>query len=78
MLVGKLFNRIENFLEIPFIGAATGLLEKAGIPTTLPSGQPDPGVVIGASDDRGSAVDTFMKVLAQHRHFDRETDPPLV
>jgi catalase len=60
------------------LGAATGLLATAGIPTSLPSGQPDPGIVVGPSDDPGSAADTFMHALAQHRHFDRETDPPLV
>jgi hypothetical protein len=26
----------------------------------------------------GVAADTFMTALAQHRHFDRDTDPPLV
>jgi catalase len=60
------------------LGAAAGLLGKTGIPATLPSGQPDPGVVIGKSNDRASATDTFMNALAQHRHFDRETDPPVV
>ena len=58
------------------LGAGTTLLGKAGIPSTLPSGQPDPGVVIGES--QRAAADTFMNALAQHRHFDRETDPPLV
>jgi catalase len=60
------------------LGAATGLLAKAGIPITLPSGERDPGLVIGQLDDRGTAADSFMNALAQHRHFDRETDPPLV
>ncbi len=60
------------------LGAATELLGKAGIPNNLPSGQPDPGVVLGQSDDAGSTADRFINALAEHRHFDRETDPPLV
>jgi catalase len=59
------------------LGAATGLLGKASIPNTLPSGQPVPGIVIGQSNGRGAA-DAFISALAQHRHFGRETDPPLV
>jgi hypothetical protein len=35
-------------------------------------------MVIGAPDDGGASTDTFLKALARHRHFDRETDPPLV
>jgi len=54
-----------------------GLLEKAGIPSTLPSGQPDPGLVLGQGTDT-SVLDAFVEALAKHRHFDRESDPPLV
>jgi catalase len=56
------------------LGAGRDLLDKAGIPTTLPGGDPDPGLVLGA---RG-AVSAFLKAMAAHRHFDRETDPPRV
>ncbi|MEP7306383.1 MAG: DJ-1/PfpI family protein [Acidobacteriota bacterium] len=59
------------------LGDATAVLGKAGIPTTLTSGEPDAGVVIGQLDDSGVS-DAFINALAQHRHFDRETDPPLV
>ena len=54
-----------------------GLLEKAGIPSTLPSGQPDPGFVLGQGADT-SVLNAFVEALAKHRHFDRESDPPLV
>jgi catalase len=59
------------------IGEAAFLLEKAGIPRALPSGQGDPGLLIArAADESASAA--FLQALARHRHFERETDPPLV
>ena len=63
----------------PILAMGTGakLLEKAGIPQTLPSGKPDPGIISGPSGDEGPA-EAFVNALAKHRHFDRETDPPLV
>lgn len=60
------------------LGLASELLEKAGIPRTLPSGKPDPGLVLGGSKDSKSVGEAFVKALARHRHFDRETDPPAV
>ena len=60
------------------LGAASELLEKAGIPSTLPSGTPDPGLVLGRPEKSDAAREAFMTALAEHRHFDRETDPPLV
>jgi catalase len=59
------------------LGASTALLEQAGVPQQLPSGKPDPGIVLGSGDGQ-AAADAFLKALARHRHFDRETDPPLV
>jgi catalase len=60
------------------LGAASELLAKAGIPANLPSGQPDPGLVRGATAGGESDAEAFLNALAKHRHFDRETDPPLV
>jgi catalase len=59
-------------------GSASQILDKAGIPQRLPDGQPDPGVVLGASGDATTLVEAFIEALAKHRHFARETDPPLV
>jgi len=56
------------------IGSGRELLGKAGIPPALPDGSPDPGLLIAASADG----DAFVAALAKHRHFARETDPPLV
>ncbi|MDQ3214373.1 MAG: catalase, partial [Acidobacteriota bacterium] len=59
------------------LGAASELLARVGIPIQLPSGQADPGLIVGESDDV-SAIEAFGAALAKHRHFERETDPPLV
>ncbi|MDQ3069687.1 MAG: catalase [Acidobacteriota bacterium] len=58
------------------LGAASALLEKAGIPTALPTGQADPGLLIAGAGK--APIEPFLKALAKHRHFERETDPPLV
>ena len=53
-----------------------GLLEVAGVPTSLPSGKADPGIVVGSSTGKGDAVGRFATALARHRHYERESDPP--
>ncbi len=60
------------------LGAASELLERAGVPQTLPSGEPDPGLVVGRSDDGESLSKAFIDAIGRHRHFEREGDPPLV
>ncbi|MEO6624558.1 MAG: catalase [Burkholderiaceae bacterium] len=59
------------------IGASRQLLKKAGISSTLPNGEPDPGLVVGISDDSAGGR-AFMEALARRRHPERETDPPMV
>ena len=59
------------------IGSATGLLQKAGVPETLVSGQADPGLLLMEGDD-ASGIAAFIAAIAKHRHFERETDPPRV
>jgi catalase len=63
---------------ILLIGAAAALLGGADIPATLPSGDPDPGLLEFAARDQEAAVRAFVDALAKHRHFARETDPPTV
>jgi catalase len=58
------------------LGESDGLLEACGIDTTLPSGNADPGVLVGA--DAASVTNDFVAAIAKHRHFARETDPPRV
>jgi catalase len=60
------------------MGAASQLLDKAGIPKQLPGGAADPGLVLGSTGDSVTMEDAFIEALAKHRHFDRETDPPVV
>jgi catalase len=60
------------------LGAATALLEKAGVPPALPSGKADPGLIVGPPEGTDAAVTRFTAALAAHRHFARETDPPRV
>ncbi len=60
------------------LGAAADLLEGAGVPAALPSGAPDPGLLIGADASATQALPAFMKAIARHRHHEREMDPPSV
>ncbi len=57
------------------LGASTQLLDKAGVTTALPSGKPDPGVIVNGGDGDTQA---FIKAIGKHRHPERETDPPMV
>jgi catalase len=56
-------------------GGAAALLEAVPIPSTLPDGTPDPGLIV---DETGAGPAAFIEGLAKHRHFARETDPPRV
>ena len=58
-------------------GAAKLVLDTAGIPDALPTGGPDPGLIVAAGGDARS-LDAFVKAVAQHRHYMRESDPPVV
>jgi catalase len=60
------------------LGRGAALLEAAGIADALPSGASDPGLVLAPSGDAPSALPAFIQAIAQHRHFERETDPPSV
>jgi catalase len=60
---------------IGVLGAKSALLDRAMLPTTLPDGSDDRGLVMAGSGDAASA---FIAALARHRHFERETDPPAV
>jgi catalase len=55
------------------LGESGVLLEAAGVVVA-----DDPGVVRAAGAEATSALAGFIKVVAKHRHFDRETDPPAV
>jgi catalase len=57
------------------MGGGSLLLDKAGVPPTLPDGRPDPALVLGPGKD---ALEQFLAALGRHRETGRETDPPAV
>ncbi|MEY4642460.1 MAG: Catalase [Pseudomonadota bacterium] len=63
---------------ILLLGAATALLDKAGIPPALPDGEADPGLLQFAAEEGDGAFAAFAEAISMHRHFARETDPPVV
>jgi catalase len=63
---------------ILLVGAASSLLEAAGIPSQLVDGEEDGGLLQFTADDTEAAIAAFVAALTKHRHFERETDPPRV
>jgi len=57
------------------MGAGSALLDAAGVTDTLPDGTPDPGII---QADDADAIARFITALAQHRHYERESDPPAI
>ncbi len=60
------------------MGEGEGLLGAAGIPASLPTGEADTGLLRHRADDLAGAVQAFADALARHRHYARETNPPVV
>jgi catalase len=63
---------------IMVVGAGAALLQAAGVPTTLPDGSADTGLVGTDGETLPKALAAFKGALAGHRSFARETDPPMV
>ena len=63
---------------ILLMGAASALLEKAGVSAKLPSGDDDPGLLQFGADRIDAAIPAFIVAVTKHRHFERETNPPRV
>ena len=59
------------------LGSAADLLESAGVPSVLPSGKADPGMLLRDEDAAGALPD-FISAIGRHRHHEREMDPPSV
>ncbi|HEX8027239.1 MAG TPA: catalase-related domain-containing protein, partial [Vicinamibacterales bacterium] len=62
---------------IMVLAGALPVLDKAGIPRTLANGKPDTGLILAAAGGQ-PPIDQFISAIAAHRHFDRESDPPVV
>lgn len=60
------------------LGASSKLLKKAGIFEVLPSGQSDPGLLALEAGEYDAAPTRFIEAMARHRHFERDSDPPLI
>ena len=60
------------------LGSARQLVAAANLPTTLPGGEPDPGLIQADTGALETALDAFEQVLAQHKVYARESDPPRV
>ena len=60
------------------LGAGADLVENAGISAVLPSGKPDPGVLVYREGMTAKVLPDFVKAIARHRHHEREMDPPEV
>jgi catalase len=60
------------------LGAGQDLVENAGVPLTLSTGEPDPGVLKFPDEHVEEALALFAEAIAKHRHFAREMDPPRV
>jgi catalase len=60
------------------LGNGTELLARTQIPEALPSGKPDPGLLHFEAEQIDAAIAAFAAAIGKHRHFDRQTDPPLI
>jgi catalase len=60
------------------LGAGADLIENAGVPGALPSGAPDPGVLVERQGTFKGVITKFIAAIARHRHHEREMDPPPV
>jgi catalase len=60
------------------LGDSAKALTKAGIPLALPSGEPDPGLLIEGQEGSNADVQSFIAAIGMHRHVERDRDPPLV
>jgi catalase len=58
-------------------GAASAILAKAGIPTRLPDGSDDAGLIHAVSGDKRTLA-SFVSAISGHRVYGRESDPPAV
>jgi catalase len=64
----------------PILGLREGadLIENAGVPSVLFSGEPDPGVLVFRKGNARAFTEKFAAAIAHHRYFERQSDPPQV
>ncbi|MBT3068923.1 catalase [Rhodoferax sp. U11-2br] len=69
-------NQYRHGKTILALGAASTLIERAGISATLASGDADPGIVMPLKVKADQAVVDFITALGRHRHPEREAGRP--
>jgi catalase len=65
-------NQYRHGKTIIALGDSGSLLEQAGVGETLPSGVPDPGIVLAGVNELKDAATRFILALGKHRHPERE------
>jgi catalase len=58
------------------LGSGAEILDAANIDPNLPNGEADPGILLWQG--KGNPIEAFIAAIARHRHFERETDPPMI
>jgi catalase len=58
------------------LGAGADLVENAGAPPVLASGEGDPGMLVGRQAAAGDMLPAFIGAIGRHRHYERQMDPP--
>jgi catalase len=76
-LLEGLKDQYRHCKTILAIGASQRIIEAAMLPTALPDGSADPGLLIEPAANR-AVLGRFVDAVARHRHWERETDPPRV
>jgi hypothetical protein len=71
-------NQYRHGKTILALGAAKALLDQADVAATLPSGEPDPGILLVGIAAPGDSAAAFIAAVARHRHPSREMDPPRI
>jgi catalase len=59
-------------------GESKALLEAAGVNSELPNAEPDPGIISGPANEAAALIERFQRAMTQHRHDERDQDPPRV
>ena len=60
------------------LGDSAAILRRAGVPSTLPSGATDPGLLVEGAEGNDRVTQSFIAAVARHRHVGRDRDPPLI
>ncbi|WP_343123875.1 hypothetical protein [Pseudoxanthomonas sp. CF385] len=66
-------DQFRHLKTILALGEAVAFVEGAGVLRD----EADPGLLL-QSEPEDSAIGQFLEALALHKHFGRETDPPLL